>query len=74
LSEPDRALFAKARAAQAAGHFVEARALAVPLFEAYPDAYAIQELRCQLAMKVGLSMAEETAECQPLMRLSGSAF
>jgi len=57
LSAPDRALFAKARAAQAQGQFAEARTLAAPLFQAYPDVYAVQELRCQVAMKVGLSMA-----------------
>ena len=74
LTEPDRALFEKARAAQAQSRFVEARSLAAPLFQAYPKLYAVQELRCQLAMKAGLSMDEESAECEPLMHLSGSSL
>jgi len=74
LSGADRALFEKARDAQARGRFAEARSIAASLFQAYPELYAVQELRCQLAMKAGLPMADETAECQPLMRLSGSAL
>jgi hypothetical protein len=46
----------------------------MPLFETYPKVYAVQELRCQLAMKAGLSMDEERAERAPLMQLSGAAF
>jgi hypothetical protein len=72
LTTPDRALFARARQEQTAGHFAEARSLAKPLFETYPDSYAVQELRCQLAMKAHLPIAEEQSECAPLMRLSGS--
>jgi len=74
LSATDRALLAQARAAQAGGRFVEARSLAAPLFQAYPDDYAVQELRCQLAMKVGLSMDDESAECERLRQLSGSGL
>jgi hypothetical protein len=74
LPEADRKLFEKAREAQAQGLFVEARGIAAPLFGTYPNVYAVQELRCQLAMKVGLSMAEESDECEPLRRLSGSAL
>lgn len=74
LSVPDSSLFERARAEQAAGRVREAIALAKPLFKRYPNVYAVQELRCQLAMKAGLSIAEENAECQPLRRLSGSPF
>lgn len=74
LAGADRALFEQARQEQAAGHIAEARALAKPLFERYPSSYAVQELRCQLAMKAQLPMSEEQAECEPLMRLSGSGL
>jgi hypothetical protein len=74
LAAGDHALFQKAQKAQAAGDVARARALAAPLFARYPENYAVQELRCQLAMKAGLSMSEEAAECQPLIRLSGSAL
>jgi hypothetical protein len=72
LSPADRALFTRAREAQAAGNIAEARAIAAPLFQSYPDEFAVQELRCQLAMKAGLSADAETAECAPLVRLSRS--
>jgi hypothetical protein len=74
LAGGDRALFDQARQAQAAGHVAEARAIAQPLFERYASSYAVQELRCQLAMQAQLAMSEEQAECQPLMRLSGSGL
>ncbi len=74
LATADRALFDQARREQAAGHIAEARALAKPLSERYPGNYAVQELRCQLAMKAQLPIAEEQAECEPLLRLSGSAL
>jgi hypothetical protein len=74
LAPADRAVFDQARAEQAAGHIAEARELGRALFERYPRHYAVQELRCQLAMKAQLPIAEEQAECAPLMRLSGSPF
>ena len=74
LTSADRAVFEQARSAQAAGQIREARALVAPLAQRYPRSYAVQELRCQLAMKAGLSMADESAECEPLRRLSGAAF
>lgn len=74
LSPADRALFDRVRQEQAAGNIAEARTLGKPLFERYPSSYAVQELRCQLAMKAQLPIADEQAECEPLMRLSGSAL
>jgi len=74
VSAADRARFEQARAEYAAGRIREARALAAPLFQRYPKSYAVQELRCQLAMKAGLPMADESAECDPLRRLSGAAL
>ena len=72
LPEADGRLLERVRAAQAAGQIAEARGLAAPLFASYPKDYAIQELRCQLAMKAGLPMTEERAECEPLLQLSGA--
>jgi len=72
LAGADHALFLEAKQIGAGGDARRARALAAPLFERYPDSYAVQELRCQLAMSAGLAMGEETAECAPLRRLSGS--
>jgi hypothetical protein len=72
LAGADHALFLEVKEIQAGGDARRARALAAPLFERYPDSYAVQELRCQLAMSAGLAMGEETAECAPLRRLSGS--
>lgn len=74
LSPPDAAVLEKARAEHTAGRHREARSLAAPLFERYPNVLVVQELRCQLATKVGLPIAEESAECAPLLRLSGSPF
>lgn len=74
LSPADRTLFEQARAEQAAGRIGEAVALAKPLFQRYPDSYAVQELRCQLAMKARLTIDQENAECNSLRRLSGLPF
>jgi hypothetical protein len=74
LSAADRQLMADAQREQSAGRIERARALAAPLFEKYPKVFGVQELRCQLAMKAGLSMETERAECAPLMQLSGASF
>lgn len=74
LSAADQALMTEAQREHVAGRIERARALAAPLFEKYPKIYAVQELRCQLAMKAGLSMEAERAECAPLMQLSGASF
>lgn len=71
LSAADQATFIQVQRAQGAGKFAEAHSMGAPLFKRYPDVMAVQDVRCQLAMKLGLSMAEERAECAPLLRLSG---
>jgi hypothetical protein len=43
--------------------------LAEPLFAIYPDEYAVQDLRCKLAMGMGGAWAAAQAECAPLMRI-----
>jgi len=72
LAAADHALLLRAKQAQASGDVPQARTLAAPLFTRYPTSYAVQELRCQLAMAAGLSMSAESAECEPLIQLSGS--
>jgi hypothetical protein len=43
--------------------------LAEPLFSVYPDEYAVQDLRCKLAMGMGGAFAATQVECAPLMRI-----
>lgn len=74
LSAADHAVFLEAKQAHAGGDKKRARVLAAPLFTRYPKNLAVQELRCQLAMGAGLAMDVESAECEPLMRLSGSGL
>jgi hypothetical protein len=74
LSASDAAVLAKAREMLATGQIAEARVMAKPLFVVHLNVFAVQELRCQLAMKAGLPMDDEKTECAPLLRLSGSAL
>lgn len=74
LSASDRDVFNRSRQEQQAGRFAKARELAGPLFVAYPDLHAVQELRCQLALKMALPMDVEREECAPLKRLSGGGW
>ena len=43
-----------------------------PLFTAYPDVYTVQDLRCQIAMKLGLAWDEASAQCERLMELTAT--
>jgi len=43
---------------------------ATPLFDAYPKVLAVQDLRCQIAMKVGFDWKRTKVECEKLMQLS----
>jgi hypothetical protein len=56
-----------------AGDARAAHELAQPLYTRYPDEYAVQDLRCQLAMLRWLDRDEVTSECAPLKRLSPAA-
>jgi hypothetical protein len=74
LSAADQALFTSAEAKEKAGKPLDAWTSAKPLFSRYPDVYAVQELRCRLAMS--LYQEDEStfeAECAPLRRLSAPA-
>ncbi len=47
-----------------------ARDIAGPLFEAYPNVYAVQDFRCQLAILEWLPREDQEVECAALKRLS----
>jgi hypothetical protein len=68
LRAEDRTAFAAAVRAQRSGDVEEAWQAAEPLFDAYPEIYAVQDLRCQLAMQRGLPMKWVEQQCDRLMR------
>jgi hypothetical protein len=70
LRAGDQAIFGQAAEDQRAGKVREAWAKAKPLFTAYPSVAAVQDLRCQLAMKLGMDWDAVQAECAPLMKLT----
>lgn len=70
LAAPDRRAFDEATEALRAGQPREAWSRAKPLFTAYPDVATVQDLRCQIAMKLGLAWDEVKAQCDPLMKLT----
>lgn len=73
LSAEERERLARARQAFVAGAIGVAYAEAKPLFVAYPDVYAVQDLRCQLATVRHLESAAMLTECAPFSRLLGAA-
>jgi len=70
LSEADRATYAKAVREQRAGRGSEAWDVAEPLFKKYPDVYAVQDLRCNLAMQLGGAIGNVQAHCERLLKLT----
>jgi metallopeptidase family M12-like protein len=70
LGPPDRRAFDEASEALRSGQPRDAWARAKPLFAAYPDVYTVQDLRCQIAMKLGLGWDEANAQCERLMELT----
>jgi hypothetical protein len=70
LSPGDADRFARAQQALQASSARAAYAQAKPLFEAYPNSLAVQDLRCVLATIRWLSPEELNAECAPFKRLS----
>jgi hypothetical protein len=70
LSPGDAERFARAQQALQASSARTAYAQAKPLFEAYPNSLAVQDLRCSLAAIRWLSREELFAECAPFQRLS----
>jgi len=72
VREADRPRLAQASAQLNSGAVRTAWETAKPLFASYPDVYAVQDLRCQLAILNRLDEKERTVHCAPLKRLSPS--
>jgi hypothetical protein len=70
LSGDARDRFVQARQAYRAGAARIAYDTAKPLFEKYPNVYAVQDLRCQLATIRWLAPDELKSECAAFARLS----
>jgi hypothetical protein len=73
LTIADRDTYRRAVAEKQAGRLREALEVGRPLFTAYPDVVAVQELRCQLAMAAGGGFDMMRTECARYMDLSGNA-
>jgi hypothetical protein len=73
LRPADRALFEQATAEARAGRPRDAWARIKPLVGPYRDVLAVQDLRCQIAMKLGLSLDEVEAQCQRAVELTMAA-
>jgi hypothetical protein len=70
LKGADRERFSKAKEMFQAGAVQPAYETAKGLFAAYPNTYAVQELRCQLATVRWLDKNAMLAECAPSVRLA----
>lgn len=69
LQPDDQLVYQRALTQRAASDIEGSWKTALPLFKRYPQAYAVQDLRCQLAMKrVGWPGAQ--AECNALMNVT----
>jgi hypothetical protein len=69
LAPQDQSRYLGAHEAKAKGDPVKAWETAKPLFAAYPDVLAVQELRCTLATNV-YPFDVARRECERLMKLS----
>lgn len=70
LKEADRPVWTRTVDAFRANKMKDAWDAGTPLFAAYPKVLAVQDLRCQIAMKVGFDWKRTKAECEELMQLS----
>jgi hypothetical protein len=70
VAEKDRPVFEQAADLRDQGKLAESWKLAKPLFAAYPKVFAVQDLRCQLAMKLATDLDAMRAECKQLMEMS----
>jgi hypothetical protein len=66
----DRAAWQRAWATAAGGDAEAAWTIARPLFDAYPDVYEVQDLRCKLALARLGAYDAVRAECEPLMKIT----
>ena len=72
LSAPDQSRYLRAKDALARNEHVAAWELGKPLYAAYPNVLAVQDLRCTLATSV-FRFDVARRECERLMKLSTSA-
>lgn len=70
LDKKDHAAWARATEAYRKNNHKDAWDEATPLFDAYPKVLAVQDLRCQIAMKIGFDWKRTKVECEKLMQLS----
>jgi hypothetical protein len=70
LSVADRTVYASALDDQRTGRAQEAWTKAEPLFSRYPQVYAVQDLRCKLALQISNVWEFTRRECGALMDLS----
>jgi hypothetical protein len=70
VSADDRALYQQAVEQEPGERYDEAWKAATPLFARYPDSYAIQDLRCRVALILSAVWQAARRECQRLMDLS----
>jgi len=70
LDAKDRPAWTRAVDAYRAAKMKDAWDAASPLFDAYPKVLAVQDLRCQIAMKIGFDWSRTKVECEKLMHLS----
>ncbi len=69
IHDADRDAWQRAVKLQRDGELMQAWTIATPLFKTYPTTYAVQDLRCTLAMKV-VGWPGAQPECESLMKLS----
>jgi hypothetical protein len=70
ISAEHQALFARVQKAHHAGKPREAWQQGQALFEEHPTVYAVQELRCEIAMQMGWEYGAVREHCQPMMDLA----
>lgn len=70
LKDEGRAIWARAVESFRAAKWKEAWDTGTPLFAAYPKVLSVQDLRCQIAMKIGFDWQRTKTECAAMMQLS----
>ena len=72
LAEAEQALFERLLQQKRDGRVHEAWAAGAALFREHSDLRSVAELRCELAMAVGLDWSQTRTECEPLLQQTGS--
>jgi hypothetical protein len=69
IRDADRDTFSRASALYSSGDYDQAWKVGTPLFAAYPTVRAVQDMRCQLAMKRALPLSKIKTECEAIMKI-----